>query len=67
MNEAAAAMGLTSLESMQEFIATNRRNYECYRQELGGISGIRLLELTAHNAISNYQYVIIEVEAERPV
>lgn len=65
MNEAAAAMGLTSLESMQEFIATNRRNYECYRQELGGIPGVRLLELTAHNAISNYQYVIIEVEAEK--
>jgi dTDP-4-amino-4,6-dideoxygalactose transaminase len=32
MSEVSAAMGLTSLESIDEFVAVNRRNYEAYRQ-----------------------------------
>jgi dTDP-4-amino-4,6-dideoxygalactose transaminase len=32
MNEVCAAMGLTSLESLDEFVAINERNYEQYRQ-----------------------------------
>ena len=32
MSEASAAMGLTSLESADEFIAVNRRNYLAYRR-----------------------------------
>ena len=34
MSEASAAMGLTSLESADEFIAVNRRNYLAYRRRL---------------------------------
>ena len=30
MSEIAAAMGLTSLESREQFVAANRRNYETY-------------------------------------
>ena len=39
MSEVAAAMGLTSLESLDEFVAVNRRNYEAYRAALGGVPG----------------------------
>jgi dTDP-4-amino-4,6-dideoxygalactose transaminase len=34
MNEMSAAMGLTGLESLDEFIAINHRNYQQYRKEL---------------------------------
>ena len=34
-------MGLTGLESLDEFIAVNRRNYEQYRRELGECPGAR--------------------------
>lgn len=61
MNEMSAAMGLTSLESLDEFVATNRRNYEQYRRELAGIPGISLI---AYNEAerNNYQYIVLEVD-----
>jgi dTDP-4-amino-4,6-dideoxygalactose transaminase len=43
MNEISAAMGLTSLESLDEFVAVNRRNYICYREELRDVAGTRVL------------------------
>jgi len=61
LNEASAAMGLTSLESLDEFIATNRSNHAAYRQELDGIPGIRLRRSDDTQG-SNYQYVIVEVD-----
>ena len=63
MNEVSAAMGLTGLESVDEFVETNRRNYHQYRQELSGILGVRLLE---HDEAErcNYQYVVLEVEEQ---
>ncbi len=39
MSEASAAMGLTNLESLPEFLETNHRNYLAYRQGLDGIAG----------------------------
>ena len=44
MSEASAAMGLTNLESLPEFLETNRRNYLAYRRGFDGIVGIRMLE-----------------------
>jgi len=41
MTEVCAAMGLTNLESFEEFQAANRRNYDCYRQGLGTSMGWR--------------------------
>lgn len=61
MNEASAAMGLTSLESMSEFVAANRRNHERYARGLEGIPGISLLRYDPREA-SNYQYVVLEVD-----
>ena len=40
MTEVCAAMGLTSLESVEKFIETNRRNHAAYQRGLAGISGI---------------------------
>ncbi len=61
MNEAAAAMGLTSLESLDEFIETNRQNYQQYQRELGDVPGVTLL---AYNAADqcNYQYIVLEID-----
>jgi dTDP-4-amino-4,6-dideoxygalactose transaminase len=61
MSEFAAAVGLTSLESMSEFVAVNERNQRCYRQTLAGIPGVELVryEEAEHN---NYQYVVLEID-----
>ena len=61
MNEASAAMGLTNLESIDEFIAINRRNYESYNSLLNDIPGIKLLRYDDHEK-QNYQYIILEVD-----
>ena len=61
MTEVCAAMGLTGLESLDEFIATNYRNYKIYRQELSGIPGIKLLTYDESEK-NNYQYIVVEVE-----
>jgi dTDP-4-amino-4,6-dideoxygalactose transaminase len=61
MSEASAAMGLTSLESMDEFIAINRRNYAAYREGLSGIPGVTLIPF-GNDVSSNYHYVVVEVD-----
>ena len=61
MNELSAAMGLTSLESMQAFIETNRRNHHAYRELLAQMPGISLVEYDEGEAC-NYQYVVAEVD-----
>jgi dTDP-4-amino-4,6-dideoxygalactose transaminase len=61
MSEASAAMGLTSLESMEDFIAINRRNYVAYDNGLSGLSGLALIQFDDDIA-SNYHYVVVEVD-----
>jgi len=61
MSEIAAAMGLTSLESMDEFIAVNRRNYESYRLALKDIPGISLFAYR-ETVRNNFQYVVVTVD-----
>lgn len=63
MNEISAAMGITSLESMDHFIEINQRNYNAYQQYLDGIPGIELLPYTGDEE-SNYQYCVITVDEE---
>jgi len=61
MSEISAAMGLTGLESLDDFIAANRRNHAAYRAGLRGIPGICL---AAYDEMErcNYQYVVAEVD-----
>ncbi len=61
MTEVCAAMGLTGMESLEEFIGINRRNYHLYRHELEGLAGVRFLtndEREKHN----YQYIVLEID-----
>jgi dTDP-4-amino-4,6-dideoxygalactose transaminase len=60
MSEISAAMGLTALDSLEEFIAVNRRNYEQYRRELGDVEGLDMVTYDAAQK-NNYQYVIFEL------
>ena len=61
MSEVQAAMGLTGLESLDEFIACNRRNHERYRAALAGLAGVRLMERDGTER-HNFQYIVLEVD-----
>lgn len=63
MSEVSAAMGLTGLESLEEFIAINRRNYQHYHQQLADVPGVRLLRY-AEQEHNNYQYIVAEIDAQ---
>lgn len=63
MSELAAAMGLTSLESLDEFVAVNRRNHGLYREHLAGVPGITVRRPDPAER-HNFQYVALEVDAE---
>jgi dTDP-4-amino-4,6-dideoxygalactose transaminase len=64
MTELSAALGLTNLESIEEFIGINRRNFELYDAELAKMPGLTLLRYDESEK-PNYQYVVIEVEAAK--
>jgi dTDP-4-amino-4,6-dideoxygalactose transaminase len=66
MTEIAAAMGLTNLEDLDDFVATNRRNYQCYRDAIASIPGLSMLEYDESER-NNYQYVVVEVAPYFPV
>jgi dTDP-4-amino-4,6-dideoxygalactose transaminase len=61
MSEVSAAMGLASLDTLDELIDGNRHHYHQYQEELGGIPGIRVItyDETEQN---NYQFIILEIE-----
>ncbi|CAN5532308.1 aminotransferase class I/II-fold pyridoxal phosphate-dependent enzyme [soil metagenome] len=61
MNELSAALGLTHLESLDEFAAINREHYRAYGEHLAGIPGISLLTYCEEHS-PNYQYVVAEVD-----
>ena len=61
MSEVSAAMGLTSLESLDEFIKINYENYLVYSRGLEGLPGVQLIKYTGDEK-NNYQYVVIEID-----
>lgn len=61
MSEMSAAMGLTSLESIDEFISANFRNYRLYKEYLSDITGINLVVYN-ENERCNFQYIILEID-----
>ena len=58
MSEVSGAMGLTSLESLTDFIETNRVNYQHYRNGLAAVANVSLLTF-AEDEKYNYQYVVM--------
>jgi dTDP-4-amino-4,6-dideoxygalactose transaminase len=63
MTEVCAAMGITGLEAIGEFIATNQANYEAYRKGVADIPGIEIMSYPKGDTY-NYQYVIAEVSPQ---
>ncbi len=64
MSEVCAAMGLCSLDAMDDIIAINRKNYEAYRSGLAGLPGISVIHYDPVEQ-NNYQYVVIEVDPQK--
>jgi len=64
MSEASAAMGLTSLESIEEFIDINQTNYAAYQKGLADLPGVTLFPVDEAEK-HNYQYVVVEVDEAR--
>ncbi len=61
MTEVCAAMGLTSLDAIDDIIGHNRRNYHAYRTALAGLPGFSVIDYGDADR-SNYQYVVVEVD-----
>lgn len=61
MSEIHAAMGLSSLESIDELIAVNQRNYQCYSKAFADLPGMKLFAYD-HLEKNNYQYIILEID-----
>jgi len=61
MTEAAAAMAVTSLESVDEFISVNQANYSAYVRAFNQLPGFRLIRYDPAER-NNYQYVVVEVD-----
>lgn len=61
LNEISAAMGLTSLESIDEFTLVNYRNYKEYRQELSNVPGVNVLTFDEDEE-TNYQYIVLDID-----
>jgi dTDP-4-amino-4,6-dideoxygalactose transaminase len=61
MSEISAAMGLTSLESLGDFIAVNRGHYQHYGAAVQGLPGVKLLAYNESER-SNFQYIVLELD-----
>lgn len=66
MSEVSAAMGLVNLDSVDEFLAVNKKNYEAYKLGLSGIKGLKLIEFDESEKC-NRQYVVVEVGDDYPL
>lgn len=63
MSEVSAAMGVTGLESITDFIAVNYQNYKQYKAELENIPGIKVITYD-ETGKNNYQYIILEINEQ---
>jgi len=66
MNEVCAAMGLVNMDSLDEFLAVNKRNFEAYRAAIEKIDGLSLIEFDEKEKC-NRQYMVAEVGDEYPL
>ncbi|MGW0392263.1 aminotransferase class I/II-fold pyridoxal phosphate-dependent enzyme [Streptomyces sp. NPDC003042] len=63
MSEAAAAMGLTSLDAFPAYVEANRACRRTYREELEGIPGLTLTPLDGAER-HNHQYTVLDIDEE---
>lgn len=64
MSEVAAAMGQTSLDAYDEFVAHNHENAQAYAKGLASVSGIDLFE-PRQKKRHNWQYIVALVDEQR--
>lgn len=64
MNEVSAAMGLSCLDSIDDFIEANRRNYENYRKRLAKLPGLKMIDYGTANKV-NFHHIVIEVDSKK--
>jgi dTDP-4-amino-4,6-dideoxygalactose transaminase len=64
MNEVSAAMGVTGLESLDDFISINYQNYKQYQKELSTIPGIKIC-VYDETEKCNYQYLVLEIDEHK--
>lgn len=62
MNEMSAAVGLTSLESMDDFLAVARRNHAAWRDVVADLPGLTM-KIWDAGVSTNRQYIVVEVDA----
>jgi dTDP-4-amino-4,6-dideoxygalactose transaminase len=61
MTEVCAAMGMTSLDAIDEITRANRENHEAYKRRLSALRGISVIEYDESES-NNWQYVVMEVD-----
>jgi dTDP-4-amino-4,6-dideoxygalactose transaminase len=61
MTEISAAMGLTSLESIDTFVKKNRENYWKYQEHFRIMPGFTMIEYD-ENEKQNFQYIVVEID-----
>lgn len=54
-------MGVTNLESLDEIVNANYRNYLEYRKELSGLEGVSMVEYDEGEK-NNFQYIVLEID-----
>lgn len=64
MSEVSAAMGLSSLECLDDIIDVNRRHYTACRESLAGLTGLSLVPYDESERC-NYQYIVLEIDEPR--
>jgi dTDP-4-amino-4,6-dideoxygalactose transaminase len=63
MHEASAAMGITSLEALDEIVAVNAAHETSYRRDLAGIEGLIVLPPDDQGGC-NKQHVVIRIDRD---
>lgn len=61
MSEISAAMGLASFAKVDEFVRTNKRNYDRYFDRLNCVDGLTVFDYSQLEK-SNFQYVLVEID-----
>jgi len=64
MTEICAAMGMTSLEDIDNIITSNHHNLQTYQRCLAGIPGISMIQYNEEER-NNYQYIILEIDPQK--
>ena len=65
LNEMHAALALSSLDSLEDFVEHNQEIYHSYREAIGGLPQLRLVQFD-ENYRSSYKNIVIEILDDWP-